>query len=71
MEKKQGFTHDNKNNMTVDWYTPPSIFEMLNVDFVWLNPHYGEHTSDWLKRIANGIMNMLQKQMGFFSWKVV
>ena len=25
MEKKQGFTHDNKNNMTVDWYTPPSI----------------------------------------------
>lgn len=32
MEKKQGFTHDNKNNMTVDWYTPPSIFEMLLVN---------------------------------------
>ena len=39
MEKKQGFTHDNKNNMTVDWYTPPSIFEMLNVDFD-LNHHH-------------------------------
>ena len=26
-EKKQGFTHDNKDNMTVDWYTPPSIFD--------------------------------------------
>lgn len=92
MEKKQGFTHDNKDNMTVDWYTPPSIFEMLNVDFdldpchpekridwipvkdvytleddgltsewygnVWLNPPYGKHTSDWLKKMhtyRNGI----------------
>ena len=28
-----GFTHDNKNNASVDWYTPPWIFERLGLNF--------------------------------------
>jgi len=32
-QNKQGFTHDNVNNKSVDWYTPPWIFERLNLDF--------------------------------------
>lgn len=30
---KTGFTHDNKDNLTVDWYTPPWIFESLGLHF--------------------------------------
>lgn len=31
--KKMGFTHDNKNNITADWWTPPYIFEGLGEVF--------------------------------------
>lgn len=30
---KVGFTHDNANNKTVDWYTPKSIFDAMGLDF--------------------------------------
>lgn len=32
-EKKVGFTHDKKNNETVDWYTPEWIFDQLGLEF--------------------------------------
>lgn len=31
--KAQGFTHDNKNNATVDWWTPKWIFDGLGLEF--------------------------------------
>lgn len=93
MLRKQGFTHENKINKSVEWYTPPWIFEYLGVRFdldpcspekdkvtwipaenrytikddgikkdwfgrVWLNPPYGKHTSEWLRKMhlhRNGI----------------
>lgn len=30
---KAGFTHDSVKNASVDWYTPPWIFEKLGVEF--------------------------------------
>ena len=30
---KQGFTHESQAAETVSWYTPPSIFELLNIEF--------------------------------------
>lgn len=32
-DKAQGFTHDNKKNKTVDWYTPKWIFDALDLTF--------------------------------------
>lgn len=32
-DKKMGFTHDDKNNKTVDWYTPPYLFEWMGISF--------------------------------------
>jgi len=29
--KKNGFTHDNVDNLSVDWYTPPQVFDGLGV----------------------------------------
>jgi hypothetical protein len=29
--KKNGFTHDSVDNLSVDWYTPPHIFDGLGV----------------------------------------
>ena len=31
--KAAGFTHDNKDNASVDWYTPPWVFQRLGLDF--------------------------------------
>jgi hypothetical protein len=31
--KKQGFTHESTRNETVEWYTPPWLFEALGVTF--------------------------------------
>lgn len=31
--KKMGFTHDAKKNITVDWWTPKYIFDMLGESF--------------------------------------
>lgn len=33
LQKKLGFTHDSANNISVDWYTPSSIFKSLNTTF--------------------------------------
>lgn len=33
MSKAAGFTHDNVNNASVDWYTPAWVFEELNLQF--------------------------------------
>ena len=95
MPKKQaklGFTHESQKSKTVEWYTPPWIFEELRLEFeldpcapeggvpwipakkvytkednglaqkweglVWLNPPYGRHTKDWLKKMhyhRNGV----------------
>ena len=30
---KQGFTHESQAAETVSWYTPPSIFDLLNIEF--------------------------------------
>ena len=32
-EKKANFTHDNKNNKSVDWYTPAWVFNSLGTTF--------------------------------------
>jgi hypothetical protein len=31
--KKQGFTHDNVDNKSVEWYTPKWIFDELGIEF--------------------------------------
>ena len=31
--KAAGFTHDNKDNASVDWYTPPWVFDRLGLRF--------------------------------------
>lgn len=46
-EKKQGFTHDNKQNATVDWYTPPWVFERLGLVFD-LDPCQPEIKIPWI-----------------------
>ena len=33
MQRKMGFTHDNKNNITEEWYTPPWVFYRLMLEF--------------------------------------
>lgn len=33
VDKAAGFTHDKKENLSVDWYTPPSIFKSLGLQF--------------------------------------
>ena len=46
-EKKNGFTHDDKNNKTVDWYTPVSIFENIGLEFD-LDPCQPEQKIPWI-----------------------
>lgn len=31
--KKKGFTHDNKDNLSVEWYTPAWVFDELKLEF--------------------------------------
>lgn len=47
IEKKKGFTHDNKANLSVDWYTPPWIFERLGLQFD-LDPCQPETPIPWV-----------------------
>jgi hypothetical protein len=28
-----GFTHESQNNVSVEWYTPPWVFQKLGVEF--------------------------------------
>lgn len=44
---KTGFTHDNINNISVDWYTPPWIFESLGLTFD-LDPCHPKEKIDWI-----------------------
>lgn len=47
MNKAMGFTHDKKDNATVDWYTPPWIFEGLGLVFD-LDPCAPEGGLPWI-----------------------
>lgn len=46
-EQQTGFTHDNKNNLSVDWYTPKWIFDDLGVEFD-LDPCSPEGGVPWI-----------------------
>lgn len=45
--KAAGFTHDNKDNATVDWYTPKWIFDELRLKFD-LDPCAPEGGVPWI-----------------------
>lgn len=47
MKKAVGFTHDNKNNVSVEWYTPPYIFEWMNTEFD-LDPCHPKDKISWV-----------------------
>ena len=59
--QKTGFTHDNKNNETIDWYTPKWIFEELGEHFD-LDPCQPEEKIPWIpcnkhySIVDNGLM---------------
>lgn len=44
---KKGFTHDNVNNISVDWYTPKWIFDELGEHFD-LDPCQPEEKISWI-----------------------
>jgi hypothetical protein len=46
-DKKMGFTHDNKDNISVDWFTPPWVFEELGLEFD-LDPCSPEGGIPWI-----------------------
>lgn len=45
--KAKGFTHDNKDNASVDWYTPSWVFERLGIEFD-LDPCQPEIPIPWI-----------------------
>ncbi len=45
--KSAGFTHDNKDNATVDWYTPPWVFQRIGLEFD-LDPCQPPDGIDWI-----------------------
>lgn len=45
--KAAGFTHDSKDNKSVDWYTPKWIFDELNIEFD-LDPASPEGGVPWI-----------------------
>lgn len=47
MSKKKGFTHDNIDNESVDWYTPKWIFDDLGITFD-LDPCHPEKIIPWI-----------------------
>lgn len=47
IKKAMGFTHDKKNNATVDWYTPPDLFKRLGLVFD-LDPCQPETKVSWI-----------------------
>lgn len=47
MKKKAGFTHDSVDNKTIEWYTPPWIFEELGIEFD-LDPCTKEGGIPWI-----------------------
>lgn len=51
MSKAAGFTHDNKFNVSVDWYTPPWVFERLGLRYD-LDPCQPEQGIPWIPAMA-------------------
>lgn len=47
MASKKAWTHDNVNNKSVDWYTPPTIFEDMDVNFD-LDPCHPVDRIEWI-----------------------
>lgn len=47
MKKKLGFTHESQKNESVDWYTPPWIFEKMGVKFD-LDPCHPVQSIPWI-----------------------
>lgn len=47
LKKAMGFTHDKKNNATVDWYTPPNLFKQIGLEFD-LDPCQPERKIPWI-----------------------
>ena len=45
--KKMGFTHDDVKNKSVDWYTPPWIFNRIGLTFD-LDPCHPEEKIPWI-----------------------
>lgn len=45
--KKKGFTHDNVQNVSIEWYTPPWVFEKLGLIFD-LDPCHPEIRINWI-----------------------
>jgi hypothetical protein len=45
--KQQGFAHESQNNVSVDWYTPPWIFERMGVEFD-LDPCQPMNPIEWI-----------------------
>lgn len=45
--RSPGFTHDSKNNASVDWYTPPWIFKRLELSFD-LDPCQPPEGIEWI-----------------------
>lgn len=45
--KKMGFTHDDKNNTTQDWYTPAYLFDAISLEFD-LDPCQPEQKVPWV-----------------------
>ena len=50
--KKKGFTHDNKDNVSVDWYTPKWVFDALGVYFD-LDPCAPECGAPWIPALVS------------------
>lgn len=44
---KKGFSHESKNNVSVDWYTPPWIFQRLGLNFD-LDPCHPKERIHWI-----------------------
>ena len=45
--KQQGFAHESQNNVSVDWYTPPWIFERMGIEFD-LDPCQPINSIEWI-----------------------
>lgn len=68
-EAKLGFTHENPTNKSVEWYTPPSIFEMLGLTFD-LDPCHPESVLPWIpvRKTYNALDNGLKQDWKGLVW---
>lgn len=47
IEKAKGFTHDKKENLSIDWYTPKELFTDMAIEFD-LDPCQPEEKIPWI-----------------------